>query len=156
MLFIGASYHARLSGNSNISHLDKRKLTMKVADKTYYLNADKSKALPANDTPKKMKEGEVFDETPDGAAYLLVREGGEVTAEMEKYGIKGVEREEAKAEPGIVTSAVEGNEQGFVSAKDAREAGTVVTEGQDEAAGETADEPKQTTKKSAKKAAKKR
>jgi hypothetical protein len=106
---------------------------MKVADKTYYLNQDRSKAIPAGSA----KEGE--DDTPDGAAFLLVRAGGEVTAEMEeKYGVKGKEQEEAKAEPGIVTSAAEGNEQGFVAASAAKEAGMVVTEGQDTSEGDSA------------------
>lgn len=63
----------------------------KVADKTYYLNADLSAALPAKPY-KEPAEGEAFDETPEGAAYMLVREGQEVTDEMaERYGIEGVE-----------------------------------------------------------------
>lgn len=111
---------------------------MKVAEQTYYLDAGRTKALPAKPY-KQPKEGEAFDETPDGAAFLLVRKGSEVTAEMtEKYGVKGAEREEAKAEPGIVTtSADEEGRQGFAAAQTAAEAGVVVTgEGRDAAASE--------------------
>lgn len=86
----------------------------KVAEERYYTNADRSKLV---------KEG-----SPE-AAFLVVAEGGEVTAEMTgQYGIKGVEREEQEAQPGIVTSAVgDSNEQGFVPASAARAAGTIVT-----------------------------
>lgn len=72
---------------------------MLTADKTYYLNADKSKALPA----KSVKEGE--DETPEGAAFLLVRAGGPISEDdATKYGVKAGSTEEATAEQNIVVS----------------------------------------------------
>ena len=47
---------------------------MLKSDKTYYLNADRSKAVP---------------EDSEDAAYLLVREGGEIAeADAKQYGLK--------------------------------------------------------------------
>lgn len=122
---------------------------MKVAEKRYFANADKSKLV---------------EEGSDEAAYLVVAEGSEVTAEMEeKYGIKGVEKEEPVIEPGIVTTS-EGPEgdQGFVAADKAREAGVLVTGDRDaeaaeekakaEAEGKAKAAPKKAAKKSSKKA----
>lgn len=74
---------------------DRRRKKMAIADKTYYLNADKSKAMVAGKT----------DEPPEGAAFLLVREGGQVSDEdVEKYGVKTREPEAAAEEPNIVIS----------------------------------------------------
>jgi hypothetical protein len=73
---------------------------MSLAKRTYYLNADRSEALPA----KAVREGE--DDTPEGAAFLLVRKGSPISdADARRYG---VETEEPPAppreEPNIVTS----------------------------------------------------
>lgn len=85
---------------------------MKVAERTYYLNADKSIALPAKPY-RQPAEGEAFDETPAGAAYLLVREGQEVTAAMGQFGVKGVEKgqPEAQADAADVSEPVVDAEQ---------------------------------------------
>lgn len=84
---------------------------MKVADKSYFSNADKSKLVA---------EGSA------DAAYLVVGKGAEVTPEMEeKYKIKGVEKEEVKPEAGIVTTGSESGE-GFIPAEVAQSAGVVV------------------------------
>lgn len=116
---------------------------MKVADKRYYTNADRSKIV---------KEGS------EDAAFLVVAEGGEVTSEMEeKYGIKGVEREEQAPEPGIVISSSGPDEgQGFVPAAEARKAGMVVTdagEGEGDAAQAESSEGTAATKAPAKRPA---
>jgi hypothetical protein len=78
---------------------------MAIADQTYYLNADKSKALPAKPY-KAPAEGETFDETPEGAAYVLVREGGPISDEdAKRYGVKTREPDApVSEEPNIVVS----------------------------------------------------
>jgi hypothetical protein len=60
---------------------------MLIADKNYYLNADKSEIVPG-DSPE--------------AAFLLVAEGGAIDeAEAEKYGLKLKEQPEAEPESGV-------------------------------------------------------
>jgi hypothetical protein len=66
-----------------------------LAAQTYYLNADKSKVV------KEGKDGEV----PTDAAYLLVREGGEISDEdVEKFKLKTKEAEPEPEAPAITIS----------------------------------------------------
>lgn len=79
---------------------------MPFATATYYLNEDKSEATPAKPY-KEPPPGQKFDESPDGAAYLLVRKGMEISAEdAEKYGVKTSD-EAPEAESKAVEAAPE-------------------------------------------------
>lgn len=69
---------------------------MKVADKSYYTNADKSKLV---------------DEGSEEAAFLVVGKGGEVTEEMTKlYKIKGTEQKAENEPEDETTEGTEGED----------------------------------------------
>lgn len=74
---------------------------MAIADKTYFLNADKTKT--------------VAEDSPD-AAYLLAREGGQVSDEdVKKYGVKTRTEKAAPAEePNIVITGGVDSKPGIV------------------------------------------
>lgn len=74
---------------------------MAIAKQTYYLNSDKSKTV---------------DEGSEDAAYLLVREGGEISDEdAEKYKVKTEKpADEPAVEPNIVITGGPGVQGGIV------------------------------------------
>jgi len=86
---------------------------MKIADKSYWTNTDKSKLVEEGSTE---------------AAFLVVGKGSEVTEEMaQKYGIKGEDYRPPAEEPGVMTTGDETGDNRFVPAADIQAKGIRVT-----------------------------